>query len=210
MTLFLRVVRLTVAALIVTAVVVQFFTPQDPWAVAGNFVSFFTIQSNLLAAVVLTVVAVRGGAPRSARLDYARGAVTLYMLITGVVFALLLSNLSEQLQLTRPWVDAMLHQVAPIVVVLDWLVDPPRARITTRAALTWLAYPAAYIAYTLVRGPIVDWYPYPFLDVDAHGYPAVLLNCLALAVGFAVVALVVAAVGNRRSGRPGRVAAAGT
>jgi len=30
--------------------------------------------------------------------------------------------------------------------------------------LIFLVYPVAYGAYSLIRGPIVDWYPYPFLD----------------------------------------------
>lgn len=193
----LRPLRLAVAVLILTAILVQFFTPEDPWAKAANFLSFFTIQSNLLAAGVLTLVALRGSAPRSARLELARGAVTLYLLITGVVFALLLSNLPEELQLTRPWVDTTLHQIVPIVVVLDWLLDPPRVRIAARTALLWLAYPVAYVVYSLVRGEIVDWYPYPFVNVATYGYAAVLRNCVVLLVGFVLVALAVAAVGNR-------------
>jgi hypothetical protein len=26
------------------------------------------------------------------------------------------------------------------------------------------------MAYTLVRGAFVEWYPYPFIDVHLHGY----------------------------------------
>ncbi len=135
-----RVLRLATALLILAAIVVQLFNPDDPWAVAANFFSFFTIQSNLFAAVVLIVVAARAAAPRSPRLDVIRGAATLYLLITGVVFALLLSNIPEDLQLTLPWVDTVLHQVAPILIVLDWLVDPPRSRIAPahRAAVARL------------------------------------------------------------------------
>jgi hypothetical protein len=197
----LRILRLLTALLILAAIVVQLLHPDDPWAVAANFFSFFTIQSNLFAACVLIVVALRAAAPRSHRLDVVRGAATLYLLITGVVFALLLSNIPEDLQLTLPWVDTVLHQLAPILLVLDWLVDPPREWIAPRTALLWLGYPLAWVTYTLIRGAIVGWYPYPFIDVDAHGYPAVLLVCLALAVGFALAALAVAAVGNRLRSR---------
>lgn len=198
----LRLLRLATASLILAAVVVQFLHPADPLAVAANFLSFFTIQSNLIAAGVLIVVAVVGGRPRTARVDALRGAATLYLVITGVVFALLLSNVSEDLQLTLPWVDTVLHRVAPLVLALDWLVDPPRSRITRRTALLWLVYPAAWATYTLVRGAITGWYPYPFIDVNAHGYPAVLLTCVVLLVAFVLAALAVAAVGNRLGSRP--------
>ncbi len=43
-------------------------------------------------------------------------------------------------------------------------------------------YPIGWLVYTLVRGAIVDWYPYPFLDVGLHGYPRALLACAAVAV----------------------------
>jgi len=50
-----------------------------------------------------------------------------------------------------------------------------------------LIYLAAWGAFTLIRGSIVDWYPYPFIDVIEHGYGRVLLNGLGLAVGYAAV-----------------------
>ena len=55
----LQVARLATAAVILAAVVVQFLHPDDPGAVAGNFLSFFTIQSNLIAVAVLVLAATR-------------------------------------------------------------------------------------------------------------------------------------------------------
>jgi hypothetical protein len=50
------------------------------------------------------------------------------------------------------------------------------------------------LAFTLVRGAAIDWYPYPFVDVVAHGYARVAINCLVVAVlfvglGFGALAL---------------------
>ena len=52
--------------------------------------------------------------------------------------------------------------------------------------VAWLAlfYPIVWLVLALVRGPIVDFYPYPFMDVRDHGYPVVFLNCLLVAVLF--------------------------
>ena len=55
-------------------------------------------------------------------------------------------------------------------------------------------YPLAWLAFTLVRGAVIDWYPYPFVDVVAHGYARVAINCLVVAVlfvglGFGALAL---------------------
>ena len=87
----------------------------------------------------------------------------------------------------------------PVVLVADWLIDPPRHRLSFRIGLAWLLYPLAYLVYTLIRGARVDWYPYPFLDVSRHGYGGVLLNCAVMLVGFVAAAAAFVAVGNRRA-----------
>ena len=57
---------------------------------SGNFFSFFTIQTNLFAIVMLVLVTIVRPAERTILFDTVRGAVTLYIAITGAVFALLL------------------------------------------------------------------------------------------------------------------------
>jgi hypothetical protein len=39
-----------------------------------------------------------------------------------------------------------------------------------------------WVGYTLIRGAITGWYPYPFVDVTAHGYLYVAFSCAAIAV----------------------------
>ena len=71
--------------------------------------------------------------------------------------------------MTIPWVDAVLHELAPIYILLDWLVDPAGRRLPVRRGrASGSIFPAVYLVYSLLRGPIADWYPYPFLD-PAHG-----------------------------------------
>ena len=50
-----------------------------------------------------------------------RGAATLYMAITGMIFSLLLSGADVQTPI--PWVNSTLHYVFPLFIVIDWLVD---------------------------------------------------------------------------------------
>ena len=175
-----------------------------PGFAPANFFSFFTIQSNILAVVLLAVTALLPRAARTATFDGCRGAVTLYMTITGVVFALLLAGLQEELQTTIPWVDFVVHKLMPIVIVADWLLDPPRHRLRLRVAWAWLVFPLAWFAYTLVRGSFVDWYPYPFVDVASHGYGRVLANAVVMAVGMALAAFGFVWLGNRRVGAVGK------
>jgi hypothetical protein len=174
----------------------------------GNFFSFFTIQSNILAAAALVLAALVRRSERSAAFDALRTAATFYIAITGVVFAALLSGLQEQLDTHNPFANSVLHYVIPAAAVLDWLIDPPRHRFAWRIALAWLAYPAAWFVYTLVRGRAVGWYPYPFVDVSQHGYGRVLVNGLVFLVAFAAGALALARTATWRSGEAGPPVAA--
>jgi hypothetical protein len=138
-----------------------------------------------------------------------RCGVVLSMAAVGVVFALLLAGLQEELQTTIPWVDFVVHKLMPLVLVVDWLVDPPRHRLPTWVAAAWLAYPIAYVTYTLVRGAAVDWYPYPFLDVGRLGYDGVLLRGLALLVCWGAAAFAFVWLCRRRAPSGGAARACG-
>lgn len=169
--------------------------------VPANFFSFFTVQSNLLAAVILlsgAVLLLKSKQPR-AWYDMFRGAATLYMLVTGIIFALLLSGLDPGVLTAVPWDNTVLHYIMPIVVFVDWLLDPPRRRIAFKRALVWLVYPVAYLFYTLLRGHIVGWYPYPFLNAENKGYTSVLLT--SVGVAFVVAGLAWLVTKTRSSNR---------
>lgn len=180
--------RLVVAAVVLIAVGAQFANAAAANYSAANFFSFFTIQSNLLGAASFVVAALTPRRPRqSFGLSLFRGAATLYMAITGVVFSLLLRGLEESLQTTVPWINTVLHYLFPLIIVVDWLLDRTVRGLRTRDGLLFLVYPIAYLAYSLIRGPIVDWYPYPFIDPRPNGYGQVLVGALVVAV-VAVVA----------------------
>ena len=119
---------------------------------SGNFFSFFTIQSNIMAATMLVLTALVRRDERSRLFDALRGAVTFYITITFVVFALFLSGLQEDLDTHIAFVNFVVHYLIPIVLLVDWFLDPPRRRLGMGVASAWLAYPLAWFAYTLARG----------------------------------------------------------
>jgi hypothetical protein len=180
--------RVALGTLALVAVVARLLEADgEPGFSAANFFSYFTIQSNLIAAAVL--IAAGAGLlrsrPASERIDLWRGAATLYIATTGVVYSLMLA--ADEPSLFR-WTNLVLHYAMPIALVVDWAVVRTSAPIAFRRAVIWIAYPAAFIVYTLVRGAIVDWYPYPFVDVADRGYPRVLLTTLVL--GAAMLGLI--------------------
>jgi hypothetical protein len=168
----------------------------------SNFFSFFTIESNILAAAIFILSALI--ILTRTKVKYhgiLRGAATLYMVTTGIIYSLLLSGYQAELQTTVPWVNLVLHYIMPIALFADWLIDPPKKLITFRQMLTWLIFPVGYAIYSLIRGPIVDWYPYPFLNPNTYGYGGVLIYILVIAASVTLIALLVRAIGNFQAKR---------
>ncbi len=127
-------------------------------------------------------------------LAWLRGAATLYLAITGLVFSLLLAGL-EGVEFTAvPWDNIVLHYLMPAAVVLDWAVAPPVRRIPFQRGLLWLAYPLAYVVYSLIRGHSSHWYPYPFLDPGPRGYTGVIQSSIGIAISAAVLVFVLTLV----------------
>lgn len=155
----------------------------------ANFLSYFTILANGIAGCVLLVGAFLGMTRREPPwwYDRVRGAATLYMAVVGLVFVALLrdADLGELL----PWVNTVHHYVMPVAVVADWLLVPPARRPAMRHLLTFCAFPLAYVVYTLLRGAIVGWYPYPFFNpAVVGGYGVVALYVLGMLATFVAVA----------------------
>lgn len=197
MTLAVRVVRVALGVLGIVAIATALDQRLGP---LSNFFSFFTIEANILTVVVFLV----GGLvdPRSTRWAYFRGLVTLAMVITGIIYAALLTDVDVQLE--SPWINTVLHRVLPLLLLVDWLFFAPWPRVSARAALGWLAFPLAYFAYSLVRGPFADWYPYPFMDPRPNGYDHVVVYAVVLAAGMAVLALLVHRIARQRLDQDGQ------
>ncbi|MDN7672619.1 Pr6Pr family membrane protein [Burkholderia oklahomensis] len=162
----------------------------------SNFFSYFTQLSSLYAAAVLAAGLWLATRPPSRRYESARGAVVLYMAIAGIVYALLLADVDTLHHATPHYTNWVLHRIMPIAVFIDWLYVAPRVRIDWSHLARWLAFPLAYLGYTLVRGALVDWYPYPFVDPRAHGYLIVAAYSGAIAAGSIGFAALIVLLGN--------------
>jgi hypothetical protein len=144
-----------------------------------RFASYLTIWSNVLVAVTTALLALEperdGRVFRALRLD---GLVIVFG--GGIVHFLLLRPLLN-LDGADLVADRLLHVVVPLLTLAGWLVVGPRNRIHGSDLGGFLVLPLVWIGYTLVRGALVDWYPYPFIDVGEHGLAEVLLNCVGVA-----------------------------
>jgi hypothetical protein len=186
--------RLLLALLTLVAISSQLVLHVRAGADVVNFFSYFTNISNLLAAGVLLLTARTRAMP--AWIDRVRAISSMNMAVVGIVFTLLLRN--EDLGALQPWVNFVLHDLMPCVVVLDWLLDPPSARLGVRDLMQFLVLPAAYLAYCLLRGAQAGWYPYPFLNpARVGGYGGVAVYAVGITAIFLLVGGILLALGNR-------------
>ncbi|HUG32551.1 MAG TPA: Pr6Pr family membrane protein [Acidimicrobiia bacterium] len=166
----IRAIRLALSSLLAVALLAALAIGMSRNEVSiVDFFSFFSVPSNALAVIALGMVAVRPRLISSRSFNVFRGGVTVYMSVTALLYAVLLLAKGIDAGSTEPWVDWSLHVIGPVAMVLDWLLDRPTVSIQQSAVGIWLTLPALYLGYTLIRGPIVDWYPYPFLDPAEMG-----------------------------------------
>ena len=178
-------------------------TPPDLGTRLYRFVAYFTIQSNVLVALVTTQLA-RDPARDGQAWRVLRLAAVGGIAVTGVVHFVLLRPLLD-LEGADWAADKLLHMVVPALAVAGWAAFGPRPRIGRREALLALAWPVAWLAWTLVAGAVSDWYPYPFLDHREDGAGAVVVSCLGVTAVFVGVIGVLALLDRRLPARPDAV-----
>lgn len=152
------------------------------------FFGFFTVLTNLLAALVMT-----GHAAGPSYSVYRRAASPVVMTTTAVaitmvgsVYFLILRHLWKPAG-AQFWVDVSLHYLVPVLMAMFWAWTVPARSVSWKDAPWLFVYPLVYLVYVFIRGEMVQLYPYPFIDVLAIGYRAALLNAVGMMLAYALV-----------------------
>jgi hypothetical protein len=150
------------------------------WGVL-RFLSFFTVLTNAIAVIVLATTALN--ARNFLARPTAQTAVVVYIVIVCVIYTLLLRKLWTPSG-AQELANDLLHYAMPALYLIFWAVFVPKHELRFRDSVSWLIYPALYVAAMLWRGAVIGQYPYPFLDADKLGYGRVALNIAGLGVVF--------------------------
>jgi hypothetical protein len=187
--------RMAVAALAATgwfALVLQYVlliaSAHDLGAIEATvrYLSYFTIQANILAVLVLTAFAIKAGREEWLVHPFVRSAVAVYIAAVGLIYATLLRSLWAP-QGGQLLADLLLHDVMPLGYLLFWLFLVRKAGLRWYDPLLWLIYPLFYLAFVIIRGKSSGFYPYPFIDVGALGYSRAMLNAGGIMLVFVVL-----------------------
>jgi hypothetical protein len=192
------------SAAVLAGLIIQLFVTADNTAAFGgspvnralNVFAYFTIQSNLLVGVATLLLAVDPDRS-SSWFDVLRLVGLVAITVTFIVFHVALSRLLD----LETWAQAanqLQHTVVPVLAVTGWLLFGPRGSTSARVAKLTVLFPAAYMIFTVIRGPLAsDFYPYPFADVARLGYSRVAINGLWVALLFVGVAAAATALDRR-------------
>ena len=184
-----------VAALAAIALVGQGAITIDRGDSFANFLSYFTIESNILVLITCVLLVQRPDRGGTAFGILRLGSLTA-ITVTGLVYATILAG-NGDFQGIEWWYDKIFHYVVPVMSIIGFVVLRPRTRLE-RTALCSLAFPIAWLAYTLVRAEIAEpvfmltptdsaHVPYGFLDVADLGAATVAVICLAMTAAFVAI-----------------------
>jgi hypothetical protein len=164
--------------------------------VAGRLIdyfSFFTIETNLLVALGLTIFCARPQSEQFLTGPSVRSALVVYIIIVGVVYAVLLRNLWHP-QGVRLLADMVLHDAIPFLYPFYWLAFLPKGSLRWSDPVWWLVFPVLYFLYSMLRGAAFGIYLYPFFDVAQLGFARVSMNGIGLLAGFFALGVILTAI----------------
>jgi hypothetical protein len=175
----MRIYVIATAAIAWAALVGRYISGGDFEALSLTllYFSYFTILSNIVAALTLTELAVRpAGAPGWLTRPPVVAATTLYMSVTG------LSTLPPPAWLPQQWpliCDSLLHYIVPALFFGIWLTGMPKGRLSFAYIPKWLVFPICYGIFSQIFGPF-----YRAFDVQALGLAHVLSNTVWMTICF--------------------------
>ena len=201
--------RAAVAALILAAIAGQLTTSLHFWGEQGygdvprnvaNYLSFFTVESNILAMLALGIlVAAHLGGPRvGRRFDVLLLCATSYMVVTAVVYNTSMRGVELPQGATLGWSNEVLHLIAPLWMLLDWFASTRERAVHWRDLGTVILFPLVWLGYTFLRAPKTSVeagetpYWYPMLDPASYdsGVLGVVGSCLCVAAALLITAAV--------------------
>ena len=162
-----------------------------PW----EYFSYFTIQTSLIAIVTLGVSGwfAWNSQVETRVLNIVRMCTVTFTVVVTLVYNLLLRGLAnDPADGNYVWPvlpNEILHVWAAIFMLIDWMLSSRRINLRIRTIFWVLVFPLAWLLYSIVRGLLVDWWPYWFINPNE---PAGITGMLTYIVAIMLFLLTVA------------------
>jgi len=157
-----------------------------------EYFQYMTIWSNLIIAIIYTLLLINRNCKFSLfmRKPFVLSAFVIYIFVVGASYHFMLANTWNPTGL-RKVTDLCLHYIVPLVFILYWIFFVEKGTYRLKSIYKWLYYPFVYAIFVLIRGAIIHKYPYPFVDVNELGYPAVIITFVIFLIVYYLLGVVV-------------------
>ncbi|MEO0065775.1 MAG: hypothetical protein RI983_1101 [Bacteroidota bacterium] len=167
-----KLIQLLIFVIVLSSLLLQFAVmilssaDKDKLDTIIRFFSYFTILNNTLVLICFSNLLLKGETAANFWNRAETGtAITVYISVVGIVYHAVLSQLYSPVGLAF-WAGQGLHSFSPLLVLLYWTFFISKRAVQYRSIPYWLIYPAVYFLYTVIRGNLSGFYPYPFLDLN--------------------------------------------
>lgn len=199
-----KLLELFIVVIVLSSLIIQFSLILQGPAYKGfldalvRFVGYFTILSNTLVVIYFLYLLLKHEYTGKLLQKAETGtAVTVYISVVGIVYHAVLIELHHPVGLAC-WADHGLHSFSPLLTVLYWALFTSKRMVQYKTIPYWLIYPAAYFMYTVFRGSLSGFYPYPFLDLNKISFVQALDNSLIVLLVFSILSISLSFIANKR------------
>ena len=145
---------------------------------------YFTMQTNLFVVLWLTFALIWRNDPEnlSKIMGIIKGGITLYITVTFIVFAVVLSPYYQPTGI-EAFLNLMTHYLLPLAFIGDWILTENND-YEWRFIPFWFVYPILYLCFAVINGLTTGNYLYPFLDLGGLGETVFIVNVIVLVFFF--------------------------
>ncbi len=163
-----------------------------------DYFAYFTVLTNTLVALVLTVPWLAPGSPAGRFLarPHMTAMTATAIIIVGLTYHFVLSGAYHPVGVEYA-TDLGMHYLVPTLFTLHWVLFAPKAGLRYSHLPTFAVYPLAYLVFLAGRGALVGEYPYFFVDVNTLGFAVAARNAMGLLMIYFMVAALLLLVTSR-------------
>ncbi len=171
------VYKVLIAGVAAAGVVLQALRlQQEGRFIPANFFSWLTIETNIAVVVLLLLGVVALVQGWEVKLASTRGMLLAIIMLVGIGNFVFLSGILDGNFSFGTFDSILLHYVVPCAMVGDAFLTPLGKRLRFVKSLWWMLPVAVFLAYSYIRGAVVHWYPYPFLDPGVNTLLRIAIN----------------------------------
>lgn len=147
----------------------------------NHYFSFFTAIVNTSIAVLLLAYYFYPDSKLSQWFKNTKNnsALAVYILIVSLIYYTLLMGNSPRAP-AELVATHILHGYVPLAYLGLWFFKFRKGDLNYSDTFKWVLFPLFYFIYLLIRGAVIDAYPYFFINVSKLGFPMVMLYAVGI------------------------------